>query len=144
VAPGTVGSDRQAVVVRAAAAAPSAAAAAAIRAAGTKLGVPYTWGATGPSTFDCSGLTQWAYRQAGVTIPRTSRQQYAGLTKVPVSALLPGDLVFYANGSSPGSIHHVAIWLGDGLILTAPKSGDVVKISAVWSKPLYGAVRPVG
>ena len=86
----------------------------------------------------------WAYAQAGARLPRTSRQQYAGLPKVPVSSLLPGDLVFYAHGSDPGSIHHVAIWLGDGLILTAPRTGDVVKISAVWRQPLYGAVRPTG
>jgi len=141
---GTVGSDQQAILERAAAAAPSATAAAAILAAGSRIGVPYTWGATGPSTFDCSGLTMWAYAQAGLRLPRTSRQQYAGLPRVTVSSLMPGDLIFYANGSDPGSIHHVSIWLGDGLILTAPKTGDVVKISAVWRQPIYGAVRPVG
>lgn len=144
VTPGTVGADQQAVVDRAAASAPTPAAAHAIRAAATRLGLPYVWGATGPSTFDCSGLTGWAYRQAGVNLPRTSRQQYAALPKVPVDALLPGDLVFYANGSAPSSIHHVSIYLGDGLILTAPRTGDVVKISPLWKKPLYGAVRPAG
>ena len=141
---GDVGADLQAVLERAAATAPSATAAAAIRAAGSRIGVPYTWGATGPATFDCSGLTMWAYAQAGLRLPRTSRQQYAGLPRVTVSSLLPGDLIFYANGSDPGSIHHVSIWLGDGLILTAPRTGDVVKISAVWRQPIYGAVRPAG
>lgn len=136
--------DEQEVVDRAAAAAPTQAAADAIRAAATRLGSPYVWGATGPGTFDCSGLTMWAYRQAGVNIPRTSRQQFAGLPQTPAATLLPGDLVFYANGSSPSSIHHVSIYLGDGLILTAPRAGDVVKISAVWQKPIYGAVRPTG
>jgi cell wall-associated NlpC family hydrolase len=136
--------DQQAVVERAAAAAPTPTAAAAIRAAATRLGAPYVWGATGPGTFDCSGLTMWAYRQAGVNNPRTSRQQYAGLPRVDVSALLPGDLVFYADGPDPGSIHHVSIYLGDGLILTAPRTGDVVKISPVWRTPVYGAVRPAG
>jgi cell wall-associated NlpC family hydrolase len=136
--------DQQAVVERAAAAAPSPTAAAAIRAAATRLGAPYVWGATGPGTFDCSGLTMWAYRQAGVAIPRTSRQQYAGLPRVDVGSLLPGDLVFYADGADPGSIHHVSMYLGDGLILTAPRTGDVVKISPVWRTPIYGAVRVPG
>ena len=95
---GTVGRDLQAVLDRAAAGASSPTAAAAIRAAGSRLGLPYTWGATGPGTFDCSGLTMWAYAQAGARIPRTSRQQYADLPRVPVSELLPGDLVFYAHG----------------------------------------------
>lgn len=134
--------DQRAVLDRAAAGAPSPTAAAAIRAAGTRLGLPYLWGATGPDRFDCSGLTMWSYVQAGLNIPRTSRQQYAGLPKVGVDALLPGDLVFYANGSAPSSIHHVSLYLGDGLILTAPRAGTVVKISPVWSKPIYGAVRP--
>ncbi len=141
---GTVGSDVQAVIDRAAAGASSPTAAAAIRLAASRLGLPYTWGATGPGTFDCSGLTMWAYAQAGARIPRTSRQQYAGLPRVPVAELLPGDLVFYAHGSDPGSIHHVSIWLGDGLILTAPRTGDVVKVSPVWRQPLYGAVRVPG
>lgn len=141
---GVVGADAQAVIDRAAVRAPSAAAAAAVRAAGTRLGLPYAWGATGPGTFDCSGLTGWAYRQAGVGLPRTSRQQYAALPKVDPSQMLPGDLLFYARGSDPGSIHHVSIYLGDGLMLTAPRTGDVVKISALWSSPVYGAVRPAG
>ena len=134
--------DQQQIVEAAAAKAPNTTAAAAIRAAATRLGLPYVWGATGPGTFDCSGLTMWAYRQAGLAIPRTSRQQYAGLPKIAVAELLPGDLVFYASGSAPSSIHHVSMYLGDGLILTAPRAGDVVKISAVWRKPIYGAVRP--
>ena len=141
---GTVGSDLQAVLERAAAGASSPTAAAAIMAAGSRLGVPYTWGATGPGTFDCSGLTMWAYAQAGARIPRTSRQQYAGLPRVPLDQLMPGDLVFYAHGSDPGSIHHVSVWLGDGLVLTAPRTGDVVKIAPVWKQPLYGAVRVPG
>ncbi|MFC5381274.1 NlpC/P60 family protein [Aquipuribacter nitratireducens] len=136
--------EARVVVERAAVAAPNPQAAAAIRAAGTKLGATYVWGATGPSTFDCSGLTMWSYRQAGVNIPRTSRQQYAGLRKVPVSQMVPGDLLFYASGSAPGSIHHVSMYLGDGLMITAPRTGDVVKVSALWSTPVYGAVRPVG
>jgi cell wall-associated NlpC family hydrolase len=57
--------------------------------------------------------------------------------------MLPGDLLFYASGSAPGSIHHVSMYLGDGLMITAPRTGDVVKVSALWDKPVYGAVRPV-
>jgi cell wall-associated NlpC family hydrolase len=145
VAPGgRLGAAEAAVVVeRAAVAAPTPQAAAAIRAAGSRLGATYVWGATGPGTFDCSGLTMWAYRQAGVQIPRTSRQQYAGLPRVAVQDMLPGDLLFYASGSAPGSIHHVSMYLGDGLMITAPRTGDVVKVSALWDKPVYGAVRPV-
>ncbi len=107
-------------------------------------GRPYQWGATGPGTFDCSGLTMWAYRQAGVSIPRTSRSQYAGLPRVPIDQMQPGDLVFFANGSSPSSIHHVGMYLGGGQMMHAPRTGDVVKVSALWSNGMYGAVRPTG
>lgn len=124
--------------------APTAAAARAIEAALAMRGTPYQWGATGPGTFDCSGLTMWAYRQAGVAIPRTSRSQYAGLPAVPLERLQPGDLVFYAAGSSPSSIHHVGIYLGGGQMVHAPRTGDVVKVSALWPRELYGAVRPTG
>jgi cell wall-associated NlpC family hydrolase len=120
----------------------STAALGAIAAAHTREGMSYVWGATGPSTFDCSGLTQWAYAQAGVTIPRTSRQQYAGLPKVPLDQLQPGDLVFYANGSDPSTIHHVALYLGGGKVLHAPHTGDVVRVAGVAMPGLFGAVRP--
>lgn len=122
--------------------APTPQAQAAINAALTMLGRPYRWGAVGPDSFDCSGLTSWAYRQAGIAIPRTSRQQYAGLTKVPLAQLQPGDLVFFAAGNSPSSIHHVGIYVGGGRMLHAPRTGDVVKVSALWQTELYGAARP--
>jgi cell wall-associated NlpC family hydrolase len=123
--------------------APNSVAAAAIKAAATRLGLPYVWGATGPSSFDCSGLTQWAYAQAGVRLPRTSRAQYAELPKVPLDQLAPGDLVFYAvDVTNPGSIHHVGIYLGDGLSLYAPQTGSVVKIGAVGYGRIIGATRP--
>ncbi|WP_432510220.1 C40 family peptidase [Kineococcus sp. SYSU DK001] len=115
---------------------------AAIAAARTRTGLPYAWGATGPSTFDCSGLTQWAYRQAGTSVPRTSRQQYAALPKVPLDRLQPGDLVFYASGDDPSTIHHVALYLGGGRVLHAPHTGDVVREAGVAMDGLYGAVRP--
>ncbi len=115
---------------------------AAVAAARTRTGAPYAWGATGPSTFDCSGLTQWAYRQAGVAVPRTSRQQYAALPKVPLDRLQPGDLVFYASGDDPSTIHHVALYLGGGRVLHAPHTGDVVREAGVAMDGLLGAVRP--
>lgn len=121
----------------------STAADAAVAAARTKLGFPYVWGATGPDVFDCSGLTMWAYKQAGVSIPRTSRQQYAGLPHVSTNDLLPGDLIFYAyNRLDPSSIHHVSMYIGDGMTLYAPESGDVVKIGPMRWGTIIGAARP--
>jgi cell wall-associated NlpC family hydrolase len=123
--------------------APNGVAAAAIQAAATRLGLPYVWGATGPNSFDCSGLMLWAYARAGVTLPRTSRAQYAGLPHVPLSDLAPGDLVFYAtNPSDPSTIHHVGMYVGDGLSLYAPQTGSVVKIGAVGYGRIIGAARP--
>jgi cell wall-associated NlpC family hydrolase len=122
---------------------PTAAATAAIAAARSKLGTPYLWGATGPDRFDCSGLMLWSYASAGVSLPRTSRAQYAGLPHVALSELQPGDLVFYAtNTSNPGTIHHVAMYLGDGLVIHAPHTGDVVRYAPVAMSGLIGAVRP--
>jgi cell wall-associated NlpC family hydrolase len=122
---------------------PTRSAAAAITAARTRLGLPYVWGATGPTSFDCSGLTQWAYRQAGVPIPRTSREQYAQLPKVPLAEAEPGDLVFYATDvRDPSTIHHVGIYLGAGLSLYAPRTGSTVKIGPVGYGRIIGAVRP--
>jgi cell wall-associated NlpC family hydrolase len=132
------------------------AAQAAIDAAMAYRGTPYAWGGGGTrgpgpgqdpdegvTGFDCSGLTQYAYGQAGVTIARNSRAQYASLPKVSSNDLRPGDLVFWATDvSAPGTIHHVAIWLGGDRILEAPQSGSVVKISDMRWKGYAGAVRP--
>ncbi|WP_345425273.1 C40 family peptidase [Actinomycetospora chlora] len=100
----------------------------ALRTALTQQGKPYVWGATGPSTYDCSGLVQWAYRQVGVGLPRVSRQQ--ALIGVPVEPkdARPGDLLFF---NSP--VTHVGIYVGGGKFLEAPQSGDVVKVSDVRS-----------
>ncbi|MGL5829269.1 MAG: NlpC/P60 family protein, partial [Angustibacter sp.] len=101
-------------------AAPNGIASAAIQAAASKLGAPYRWGAVGPNQFDCSGLMLWAYAQAGVSLPRTSRAQFAGLPQVPLSSAMPGDLIFYAaSPNDPGSIYHVGMYLGQGLSLYA-------------------------
>jgi cell wall-associated NlpC family hydrolase len=122
---------------------PNPAATAAIAAARTRLGLAYLWGATGPNRFDCSGLMQWSYAQAGVTLPRTSRAQYAGLPHVALSDLQPGDLVFYAtNTANPATIHHVAMYLGAGLVIHAPHTGDVVRYAPVAMPGLIGAARP--
>ncbi|MBC7638588.1 MAG: C40 family peptidase [Rhodoferax sp.] len=123
--------------------APSAAAGVAIAAARTRLGLPYVWGATGPDSFDCSGLTGWAYRQAGISLPRTASQQYIALPHVPLDQLAPGDLVFYATDvNNPATIHHVGMYVGAGLSLYAPQTGSVVKIGPVDYGRIIGAVRP--
>lgn len=109
----------------------------AVRYAVRQIGKPYVWGAEGPSSFDCSGLTSQAWASAGRTIPRTSQEQWRQLRKVPVSALRPGDLVVYFPKAT-----HVALYIGNGLVVQAPRPGSVVKVSPVASNPLLGAVRP--
>lgn len=122
----------------------SATAQAAISAASTQLGKPYVYGGSGPDVWDCSGLTQWAFRQAGVTLPRTAAEQYAAVaTKVPLGELQAGDLLFWATDlSNPASIHHVAIYLGNGEMLAAPHTGTVVQVEPVYLDGYFGAVRP--
>lgn len=88
-----------------------------------QLGTPYAWGGNGPNSFDCSGLTSFAWRAAGVDLPRTSRQQHASITRISRSDLIPGDLVYY---HSP--VSHVAIYMGDGKVVEAPNSGGVVRV----------------
>ncbi|MFB8101681.1 NlpC/P60 family protein [Streptomyces sp. NPDC056007] len=102
-----------------------------------QIGKPYVWGAEGPGSFDCSGLTSRAWAAAGRPIPRTSQEQWKQLPKVPVSALRPGDLVVYFPKAT-----HVALYIGDGLVVQAPRPGTKVKVSPVASNPLLGAVRP--
>ncbi|WP_181773826.1 C40 family peptidase [Amycolatopsis pittospori] len=116
--------------------APGPAAAAALSAAKSKLGSAYVWGATGPSTFDCSGLMQWAYKQAGLSLPRSSRQQATFGAPVEKSQLQPGDLVFYYS-----PVSHVGMYVGNGMMVHAPTSGDVVKVSPLQNN-YVGARRP--
>jgi cell wall-associated NlpC family hydrolase len=117
---------------------------AAVRWALAQLGDPYRWGATGPETFDCSGLTSSAYRAAGVTIPRVSRAQWGAGPHVAVANLLPGDLVFYAdNPGDPATIHHVGMYIGNGLMVHAPHTGDVVRVASIWRESYVGATRIV-
>jgi cell wall-associated NlpC family hydrolase len=101
-------------------------AAAAIAEAKRQLGKPYVWGAAGPDSFDCSGLTMWAWRAGGVSLPHYTGSQYAATTHIPLSAIQPGDLIFY-NG-----MEHVGLYIGGGQIIHAPHSGDVVKISDLY------------
>jgi cell wall-associated NlpC family hydrolase len=124
----------------------SAAARKAVAVALAQLGAPYVWGAEGPSTFDCSGLTSFAYAAAGITIPRVSRAQfaaYAGMRPVDPVHLVAGDLVFFAdNPANPGTIHHVGMYVGNGLMVEAPHTGAVVRTSSIWRPSYAGAVRP--
>jgi peptidoglycan DL-endopeptidase CwlO len=113
---------------------PVATTAVALEWAFAELGKPYLWGGTGPNAFDCSGLTQYVWRQAGVSIPRVAADQYSWAIPVPLSRLLPGDLVFYGTTD----IHHVGIYIGDGLMINAPYTGTVVQVSSIWWSDLAG------
>lgn len=108
--------------------------AAIVKAAESKMGCKYVWGAAGPNTFDCSGLVWWAHNQVGIKFGRTDTTHLAGLGKaVDRSELLPGDvLLFSSNGSSSG-IHHTGIYIGGGKMVHAPHTGDVVKITQITS-----------
>ncbi|WP_433507386.1 NlpC/P60 family protein [Pseudonocardia halophobica] len=108
----------------------------ALRAAATKLGRPYVWGASGPGSFDCSGLTSWAFKQAGITLPRSSSAQSRVGTPVSWSDMRPGDLVFYYS-----PVSHVGIYAGGGKMINAPQSGDVVKYQTVSRSAFTGARR---
>lgn len=103
-----------------------------------QLGEPYVFGATGPDRWDCSGLTQAAWRTAGVSIPRTTYTQFKVGQRVARSDLQLGDLVFF-YGSNPS---HVGLYAGDGLIINAPRPGKTVSYSKISSMPYAGAVRP--
>ncbi|WP_328553466.1 C40 family peptidase [Streptomyces sp. NBC_00358] len=102
-----------------------------------QIGKPYEWGAEGPAAYDCSGLTSQAWDRAGRPIPRTSQEQWAQLPKVPLDRLRPGDLVIYFPEAT-----HVAIYLGGGMVVQAPRPGAKVKVSPIAANPLLGAVRP--
>ncbi|MGH8920927.1 MAG: C40 family peptidase, partial [Actinomycetes bacterium] len=104
---------------------------------------PYVWGAAGPSSFDCSGLVQWAFAQAGVGMPRVAADQARAGLAVPVSQLQPGDLLFYhTDPTDPGYISHVAIYLGNGWMIQAPQPGmDVQMVPASFGAQFAGAIR---
>ncbi len=116
---------------------------AALRAAESRQGLPYVWGAAGPSSFDCSGLVQWSFAQAGVRMPRVAADQARTGPAVPASQLQPGDLLFYhTDPTAPGYISHVAIYLGNGWMIQAPQPGMNVQIvPANFGSQFAGAVR---
>lgn len=111
-------------------------AAQALRLAMGKIGRPYVWGASGPTTFDCSGLTMWAYKQVGISLPHYTGSQWNAGTRISRSQLQPGDLVFFY-----GDLHHMGMYVGDGKMLHAPQTGDVVKIAPMGGRPFAGGVR---
>lgn len=98
-----------------------------------QLGKPYRYGAVGPSSFDCSGFTRFAWKSAGIVLPHNSSAQRAATKQVPLNKMKPGDLVF-----APG---HVGLYLGDGKMIHSPQTGDRVKISPIHGNT-YGAGRP--
>ncbi|MFE9173441.1 C40 family peptidase [Streptomyces kebangsaanensis] len=111
----------------------------ALRIAASKKGAPYQWGATGPRSFDCSGLTLYSFKKAGKKLPRTADQQYNKTRHISAKSRRAGDLVFFHSGSY---VYHVGIYAGGGKIWHAPKSGDVVKLQKIWTKSVwYGRVR---
>jgi len=112
---------------------------AAVRAAESQIGVPYVWaGATAGQGFDCSGLTMWAWGQAGVNLPHSAQAQYDTIEHVSLDALQPGDLIFYASG---GYIYHVGMYVGGGQMVQAEDTGTTIQITPVWGGA-YGAGRP--
>ncbi|MEU0666040.1 C40 family peptidase [Streptomyces lavendulocolor] len=133
--PATRGGTRDAAP-GAVAGAPNPRAAQAVAYAYGALGKPYVWGATGPSAFDCSGLTQAAWRSAGVSLPRTTYSQIDAGRRVSRSALAPGDLVFFYSGVS-----HVGLYIGDGRMIHAPRPGAPVRIAPIDEMPWAGATR---
>ncbi|MBZ6286401.1 NlpC/P60 family protein [Streptomyces olivaceus] len=105
-----------------------------------QIGKPYVWGATGPGSYDCSGLTQAAWKAAGVTLPRTTYDQVNAGTTVSVSQAQPGDLVFFYD-----DISHVGLYVGDGKMVHAPKPGAYVREESIFydgESSIYSVVRP--
>lgn len=107
-------------------------------AARSQIGVPYRYAAaTEGVAFDCSGLTMWAWAQAGVSLPHQSRRQFSSSPRIPIEYIEPGDLIFFYN-----PISHVSLYVGGGMMVDAPGVGRTVRLKAVnWSK-VVGATRP--
>jgi cell wall-associated NlpC family hydrolase len=134
--PSAARADRSAVP-RASLQAPNSRAAQAVAYAYGALGKPYVWGATGPSSFDCSGLIQAAWRSAGIALPRTTYTQINAGERVSRSQLAPGDLVFFYSG-----ISHVGLYIGGGQMIHAPRPGAPVRVAPIDEMPFAGAARP--
>jgi len=112
----------------------------AIQAAEGEIGVPYVWGGSSPSGFDCSGLVMWSYARAGISLPRTSGAQYAATTHISLADMQPGDLLFYG----PGGSDHVAMYVGGGSMIEAPYTGASVWITGVRTGDGFAGVGRVG
>jgi cell wall-associated NlpC family hydrolase len=120
--------------------APNPAAAGAVAEAKRQLGKPYHYGSAGPDSFDCSGLTMWSWSHGGGrSLPHSSRAQYSATSRISLSDIAPGDLLFY--GSSVGSIHHVGIYVGGGKMIHAPETGEVVSYANAFRGDLVGVGR---
>ncbi|MFE4965916.1 C40 family peptidase [Streptomyces sp. NPDC056660] len=115
----------------------SAAGRKAVAFATAQIGKPYVWGAEGPDSYDCSGLTSQAWASAGQPIPRTSQEQWKQLKHVDVKDMRPGDLIIYFDDAS-----HVAMYVGDGAIIQAPRPGRTVSVGGAGTMPILGVVRP--
>jgi hypothetical protein len=113
-----------------------------ISAALSRVGAPYVWGGDGPNGFDCSGLGGWAFAQAGIAMPRTAAQQYLTGAHLTLAQARPGDLLFWHyDPTDPGFIDHVAIYLGNGMMVVAPHTGTAVQVDPVPTAAFAGAVR---
>ena len=121
---------------------------AAVRAAEHEIGVPYVWGGETPGVgFDCSGLVQWAWAQAGIQIPRTTESQWPALVHVALNNLQPGDLLFYLNLDGDNAVDHVVMYVGSGpwgssTVIAAAHTGTTVSLAPVFTNGLIGAARP--
>ncbi|MEU6428522.1 NlpC/P60 family protein [Microbispora sp. NPDC046973] len=114
-------------------------AAEAARWAVSQVGKPYVWGAAGPNSFDCSGLMLWAYSKVGINLPHYTGAQWQLGTRVPsMDQLQVGDIVFFYS-----DLHHNGMYVGDGMMVHAPQTGDVVKIVSIKTRPFMGGVRLV-
>jgi cell wall-associated NlpC family hydrolase len=109
----------------------------AVRAAMSQIGKPYVWAAAGPDSFDCSGLTMSSWRQAGVLMSHSAADQYGSFPHVGIDQLQPGDLVFFGH-----PIHHVGMYVGGGMMVHAPETGEVVQVTSMNRGDLVGASRP--
>lgn len=112
-------------------------AAVAVRAAMAQIGKPYVWAGSGPASFDCSGLTMSSWRQAGVVMAHSAADQYASFKHVSIDQLQPGDLVFFGH-----PIHHVGMYVGNGMMVHAPETGELVQVSPMSRGDFAGAARP--
>ena len=110
---------------------------AAVDAALSQVGKPYQWGGAGPDSYDCSGLTMWAWAQAGVSLPHNSSMQYSSTTRVGQGDLEPGDLLFFGS-----PIHHVGMYIGSGQMVEAPYTGTTVRVAGASRSDFVGAGRP--